>query len=338
MRNKANHSEIVTVVPPVTRDRVCPHCQRTLRPLEEGGAAQAICHCEHCCCARQVRPHLPTSKERAARLRDSLRTLLSLEQAPQRLVAEVLAEITREAWTHLTGIDGEPFRSFEKFCADPNGLGTDPELVKALLGRLKGADAVALMAVPVARPGRRTDLRATSRRDGDRCRTPRTHTRLRRVLAGPAPIKRALERGALGRMNAERLVAYAKAQPNCPRLTAMVSELAKAPPKGSPELPKFKRALSKRIEHLLEETSSARAGDQQHRTHLAQRRSLKAWKPRQVGSSPRVRLSSCRGCSGRADRLRHQQDPSQTRQQCPPPTRMVAGVLRALLKGRRLWI
>lgn len=141
-------------------------------------------------------------------------------------------------------------------------MGTDPQLVKALLSRLKGADAVALMAVPVARPGRRTDLRATSRRAGDRSRTPRTDTRLRTVLAGPAPIRKAFEGGALGRMHAERLVAYAKAQPNCPRLTAMVSELAKAPPKGSPELPKFKRTLSKRIEHLLEETSSSCASDQ----------------------------------------------------------------------------
>ena len=100
---------------------------------------------------------------------------------------------------------------------DGDLMGCDPVLVKALLEKLKGKNAVALLTAPAARQGRRTDLAAaTSRRRGEKLRTSRTGTRLRKI-SGVPEIKVAHERDLVGWMNAESLTKYAEEHPRVRR-------------------------------------------------------------------------------------------------------------------------
>ncbi|MEO8182922.1 MAG: hypothetical protein ABI895_29170 [Deltaproteobacteria bacterium] len=168
------------------------------------------------------------------------------------MVEEVFAELDRELWTSLSGIDGEPFKTFEAFCLDPKGLGCDPGPVKALIVKLRGHNATKLLTVPQRRQGQRNDLEATSRPKGEKLRkTPGNHTRCRSILGGPPNVERAFRSRQLSEKDSASLSSYALRNPDCPKLKAILLDLGNVPATASP------RAVLKDLRGRIRELSAA---------------------------------------------------------------------------------
>lgn len=228
-------------------NRVCPYCEEAM-PLAEGEGVLTSCECARC--RRLVKPRLRTAVEQATKFRNSLRLLVRLQVAPERVIDEVFAELDREIWTNLSGIDGERFKTFEAFCLDPKGLGCDPAPVKALLVNLRGRNATKLLTVPQRRQGHRSDLDATSRPKGEKSsKTSGTDTRLRTILDGPPEVLRAFKKERLSEKAAASLASYAQQHPRCPQLQDILRDLRSFPTEEISAA--ILRGVSTRIQALL---------------------------------------------------------------------------------------
>jgi hypothetical protein len=236
-------------------DRVCSQCRLALPWAGDSGALEA-CWCPFC--ERSVKPEYRGTHDRAVAFRETLRGLVMLKKVPEQILEEIRTCWHRRIWTSLVGSDYRPFKTFDDFCRDSQGLGCDPAPVKALLTEWIGAAAFALATTPVAQQGRRTDrLAGTSRHDGEKSRPSRTDSRHRKIHRGPHVLVDAVGTRILGKMDAEFIARYHAENPRCTRLAAIVRQLEEGVAKPKAEHASIRTAISGRVRALKGGTPSS---------------------------------------------------------------------------------
>lgn len=211
--------------------RVCAHCWSPL-PQQPGAGGQALCRCDRC--EAEVKPSYLSPEDRARKFRDDLRVLVRVEIKPAEIAAELLAGLEQRIWTNLRNASNQPFADFDDFCRQPSGLNAEPAVVRGLIKKLHGRNALKLITVPATRQGRRTDLDPTCRPQDEKSKTPATDTRCRTIQSGPPAARLAFWRAHLPEKEAARLATHAAQNPECPLLKSILKDLERIPANEKP--------------------------------------------------------------------------------------------------------
>jgi len=135
--------------------------------------------------------------KKAERWRGAFLGLIRQEHSPEELHALLDDGIRSRAWVMLRDSNGAAFRSFDRFCLSPQpeGLGTEPNVVRTLLDGLLGKRAATLALAPPSNQGRRPQD-PTSHLGGERLGG---HGQRTRAIAERAPeaVKKLSELGVL---------------------------------------------------------------------------------------------------------------------------------------------
>ncbi len=180
--------------------------------------------------------------------REVIRLCIAVDEQPDDLKRIIVMGIERGAWRNFNDPDGQPFETFDAFCAcpDPYGLGRSADEVVAALERLLGKKATQLVTVRAARQGRRNDLtQGTSRHEGGKSGS-RNEERLRAIDQGPAAIRRLFQSNLVGINEAARVAARAD-DPATVELIRKVEAVAE-----EPDLPL--KSTRQRINQIVQQT------------------------------------------------------------------------------------